>query len=175
VGLRHDDGRWLAAATVFGRDEDDVIDWARSPGDSVWVVQNAATGEVRGLELRAGWRHGRGHALELGYQYLDRELSLAAGTEARYALVVPRHHLTGRASVVLPADLDLTVTGRWLERTGGAPAFAEAAVFSARLRWRAGPWALHLDGQNLGDRRYAEVPGVILPGRMVLGGAAYRF
>jgi outer membrane receptor protein involved in Fe transport len=175
VGLRHDDGRWLAAATVFGRDEDDVIDWARSPGDTVWVVQNAATGEVRGLELRAGWRHGRGHALELGYQYLDRELTLAAGAEARYALVVPRHHLTGRATVVLPANLDLTVIGRWLERTGGEPAFAEAAVFSARLRWRAGPFSLHLDGQNLGDRRYAEVPGVILPGRMVLGGAAYRF
>ena len=175
AGVRLDDGRWLAAATTFARHEDDVIDWVRAPGDTVWVVRNAAEGRVRGLELQAGWRHGAGHALALGYQYLHKDLDLPAGAEAKYALVVPRHHLTGRASLVLSPELELAVTGRWLERTGGDAPFAEVVVLAARLTLRRGPWTLRLDGQNLGDRRYAEIPGAIMPGRSVFLSAAHRF
>jgi len=175
AGLRHAGGRWSAAATYFERHEEDVIDWARAPGDTFWVVQNAAQGRVRGVELQLGWRGGRGHAATLGYQYLDKHLALAVGTEAKYALVIPRHHVAGAATAVLGAGLDLTVTGRWLEHTGGGPEFATWAVFAARLRWRSGPWTVTLDGQNLGDRRYAEIPGAVMSGRIVLAGVERAF
>ncbi len=175
AGIRHDGGPWLASATTFARHEDQVIDWVRAPGDTVWVVRNAAEGLVRGVQLDAGWRHGRGHAVTLGYQYLHKELNVPAGAEAKYALVVPRHHLTGQASVILSPELQLVVTGRWLERTGGDAAFAEAVVLAARLTLQRGPWTLRLDGQNLGDRRHAEIPGVIMAGRTFLLSAAHRF
>jgi iron complex outermembrane receptor protein len=175
TGLRHDDGTWLAAATYFERHEDDLIDWARPAGsDAPWQVLNVAEATVRGAELRAAWRHGRGHRLELGYQYLDKQAAFAPGTEAKYDLVTPRHHLLGSATALLPLHLDLTLFGRWLQRTGGEPDFREYAVWDARLRWTASAWAVTLDAFNLGDRRYAEVPGVVMPGRTLLLGASWR-
>jgi iron complex outermembrane receptor protein len=176
AGARLDDGRWLASATYFERHEEDLIDWARPAGsDEPWQVQNIPDGLVRGVELRGGWRHGRGHLITAGWQYLDAERTFAAGTEAKYDLLVPRHHVTVAGTAVLPLDLLVTLQGRYLERTGGPDAFRESLVADARLRWRAGRVAVNLDVLNLTDERYEEVPGAVMPGRTVTAGAEVAY
>jgi outer membrane receptor protein involved in Fe transport len=76
---------------------------------------------------------------------------------------------------VLPWRFDLTVTGRWLERTGGGLDFREYALLDARLRWGSGPWTVTVDGLNLTDRRYEEIPGAVMPGRTALLGVTRAF
>lgn len=177
AGVRRDDGTWLLGVTWFERHERDLIDWARPAGaDTVaWQVLNVAEATTRGVEARAAWRHGRGHRVEAGYQFLDREAELAAGAEAKYQLVAPRHHLTAAATAALPRDLAATVAVRHLERTGGDDAFRRYVVWDLRLAWRPARWTVTVDLLNLADRRYAETPGAIMPGRTLLGGVAREF
>lgn len=175
AGATHDDGRWLVRATYFERHEDQLIAWARAAGDTVWNVMNVADGLVRGLELQAGVRHDQGHRLMLGWQNLHQERDFAPGTESRYGLIIPRQHLTGTVSAVLPWHLEGSLTGRYLHRTGGNDDFRVAAVFSARLGWRHGPWSLDLDVHNLLDRRHEDVPGAVMPGRSVMVGTTMMY
>jgi vitamin B12 transporter len=176
AGVRRDDGTWLLGVTWFERHENDLIDWARpATVDTVWQVLNVAEATTRGIEARAAWRHGRGHRVEAGYQFLDRTTELAPGVEAKYDLVAPRHHLTAAATAALPHDLGVTLTVRHLERTGGDDAFGEYVVWDLRLAWRPDRWAVTMDILNLADRRYAETPGAIMPGRTLLGGVTRTF
>jgi len=176
AGVRRDNGRWLASATYFERHEEDLIDWAREAGsDDVWQVMNIAEGQVQGVELQGGWRHGRGHLVTVGWQFLEREADFAEGSEAKYDLLVPKHYLTGSGTLILPWNLLATLRGRWIQRTGGDDDFREYAVWDARLRWQPGRLAVTLDATNLGDTRYAEIPGAVMPGRMVTVGLEMAF
>ena len=176
AGVRRDDGRWLAAAVYFERHEKDLIDWSRAAGSNdVWQVGNIAEGRVRGVELQTGWRHGGGHLFKVGWQVLHREVDYAEGTQAKYDLLVPKHNLTGSGTAILPFDLTLTVRGRWIQRTGGPDDFREYAVWDARLRWQPGAFAVAVDATNLTDRRYAEIPGAVMPGRTVTLGVDMGF
>jgi iron complex outermembrane receptor protein len=176
AGARLDDGRWLASAVYFERHEENLIDWARPAGsDEPWQVQNIPDGLVRGIELRGGWCHPRGHQITAGWMHLAADRTFPPGSEAKYDLLVPRNHVTLVGSAVLPLDLLLTLQGRYLERTGGDDAFGEHVVADARVRWRHGRVTVNLDVLNLGDERYEEVPGAVMPGRTVMVGAEVAY
>ncbi|MEZ4387389.1 MAG: TonB-dependent receptor [Candidatus Krumholzibacteriia bacterium] len=175
AGARLDTGTWLAAVTYFERYEDDLIEWARSPGDPVWQVQNVADASVQGVEVRAGWEHPRGHRILLGWQNLRKERAFAPGTEAKYDLLTPQQHLTASGTLELPWRLAATLTARHLHRTGGTPDFRDVVVTAARLSWVRGRWTVTLDGDNLLDRRYEDVPGAVMPGRTLSAGATLAY
>lgn len=176
VGVERDLEAWRWRATWFTRHEDDLIDWVLTDNGVTWQATNIAEGKVTGLETTVGWRHGRGHALDLGWALTEKETTLPAGNEARYALLAPRNQLTAAGTAALPLALSATVTGRYLSRTGGPDDFRHAFVLDARLDWRhAAGWHATLTGTNLLDRRYMEVPGVPMPGTLFTLGAGRRF
>ncbi len=176
VGLDLNEGPWNGHAAYFERYETNRIEWARPVGDPIWQVLNIADGTVRGVETGAGWRHPRGHVIAAGWTWLENENDLAAGFEGKYTLLVPRHVLTAQGTAVLPLNLSMTVSGRYLEHTEGPDDFKNFFVLDSRLDWkhRSG-WFAGVTGTNLLDQRYEEVPGVQMPGVLFTGTVGKTF
>ena len=176
VGIEQDLAPWRWRVTWFARHEEDLIDWVLTDNGTTWQAVNIAEGKVTGIESTLGWRHHRGHAVDLGWTLLEKETSLPEGLEARYALLAPRNQLTAAGTAALPLALAATVTGRYLARSDGPDDFRHAFVLDARLDWRhAAGWYSTLTGTNLLDRRYMEVPGVPMPGVLFTLSAGRRF
>jgi iron complex outermembrane receptor protein len=169
VGVRTRPGPFRLEGTFFERHERDLIEWARPLADTAepWRALNIAKGRSRGAEISLAWRAPRGHALAVHATRLDRRSDLRADHAGKYDLVAPRHLLTASAVLVAESRLHLVLAGRYAEREGGGPDHAVAFVLDGRLVWTAGSWALSLQGTNLLDRRYEEIPGVVMPGRLV--------
>lgn len=165
AGLDLTTANWVVRASFFERYENDLIEWAMAPAETVFRVMNIAEGTVRGVETGATWRHGHGHSLSAGWAWLEKESDLPAGYLGRYTLLTPRHSLTGRGTLILPRHLALTLTGRYLERTGGPAGYRVAFLLDGSLDWE-GPANLFasMAATNLLDREYEEVPGVPMPG-----------
>jgi len=168
LGMELNKGPWYGHLSWFQRRENDLIEWAR-PLDSgrPWQAMNIAEGRVKGVESRLAWRHGAGHVLSLGYTWLDKETTLPGNFEGKYALLAPRHQIQMQGAVVLPWNLGLTVSGRYLERTDGPEDFRYSFVLDSRLDWThsSGIFA-GIMGTNLLDRRYEEIPGVQMSGTL---------
>ncbi|MBU8871286.1 MAG: TonB-dependent receptor [Gemmatimonadales bacterium] len=189
-GLRPEEGwswdaglRWRhkllqADVSFFERHEENLIEWVDNALEEpiIWRVQNIAEGTVRGVETTAAWRHDDGHVLQTGWTWLEKETTLPINFVGKYALLTPRHVLTGRSTMVLPQHLALTVTGRYIERTGGPEAFRYSFLLDAGLAWE-GPsgWFAALAGTNLLDRDFEEVPGVLMPGVLMTVTTGRRF
>jgi outer membrane receptor protein involved in Fe transport len=148
-----------------------------------WQVRNIAEGTVRGVETQAGWRHPRGHRLAVGWSWLENDTKVDPDFVGKYTLLVPRHLWTAQGTVVLPANLVFTATGRYVEHNQGTDEFDSDLVdflhyfvLDARLDW-TGPhgWFAAATGSNLLDRVYGEVPGVQMPGALLTGTLGKRF
>jgi vitamin B12 transporter len=155
--------------TAFERRERDLIEWARPVAESgsIWRVLNVARGRTRGQEAAVAYRWPRGHTLQAAFTSIDRWTRLAEGYEGKYALVHPREQLALAGTIVLGRGLEVSASARYTERTTGSPAHQAAFVLGGVLGWRAGPWRWILEGSNLLDRTYEEVPGVVMPGRLL--------
>lgn len=170
LGCELQKGPWSGQATYFERREEDRIEWVRrDPVDpdsaAPWQASNIAEGMVHGWELRGAWNHRRGHRLEIGWAGLSQSRTLPATYEGKYELLTPQNQWLGAGTLAAPLALDLTLTGRYLEHTGGPDDFRHIFVLDGRLGWRhRRGWFASLVGTNLLDRRYQEVPGVTMPG-----------
>jgi len=177
LGAELNRGRWRARTTFFQRVEDDLIEWARPTGsDAPWRSMNIADARVRGLESLISWRHGGGHLLAVGHAWLEKELALSGAYEGKYALLTPRQQIQLQGTLMLPADLGLTLTGRYLERTDGPADFRYFFVMDGRLDWEGyRNLFASLVATNLLDRRYEEIPGVPMSGFLLTGRVGVRF
>ncbi len=176
VGLDYYSGPWQGQFSVFRRFENDLIEWARPGGDTVWQVQNIGDATVTGLETQHGWHSGAGHGLVVGWSWVEKETELPRNYEGKYSLLVPQHVLTAQGHFVLPANFALTVTGRYQEHSSGPDDFRVVFMLDSRLHW-TGPAGLGIDvvGTNLLDRCYEEVPGVQMPSRLLTGTVGWKF
>lgn len=166
-------GAWTAGWEYFTRHERDLIDWARpaDAADAPWRALNIATGEVRGWTQTYRLETPRGDAFFLGHTYIDRERSLPDDHLGKYDFLAPRHLFSSGAAVGAGRHLRLTSLLRFRERSDGAGHW----TCDLRAAWFRGPWRLDLDASNVFDRRYEEVPGVPLPGRLVTVVMAFSF
>ena len=123
LGLDFDSGPWCGQAAYFERYETNRIDWARPEGDTVWQVLNIADGTVRGVETGAGWRHSRGHSLDPGLDLAGERQRIRAGITRASTPCWSRAIADGPGHGGLPRNLSWTVTGRYLEHTGGPDDF----------------------------------------------------
>jgi vitamin B12 transporter len=168
LGLTRSGEGWRARLTWFVRHEEDLIDWARPEGGTVWVVRNVAEGRVRGLEAETLWQHARGHRLVLAGAWIDKEIDLQDGYEGRYTLLVPEVALSAAGAWVFGGGVSANAAARHVRRSGGPDAFRETTVFDAGLDWRGRTgWFTGLLVSNVFDREVQEVPGVTLGGRLL--------
>jgi iron complex outermembrane recepter protein len=154
--------------TVFGRWENDVIDWVRPTAAERWVTTNIRDVDTRGLET--GVRQRFGSRAEASLQYTWQQADAAAlDLLSKYALDFARHSVA--ASTVVRAG-QFTVGPRieFKHRVDGR----EYVLVDTRLGYRVGRWEVYADGLNLLDTDYQEIRGVAMPGRSVRFGLRVR-
>jgi iron complex outermembrane receptor protein len=92
---------WAVHATVFGRADDDVIDWLRPSTAVRWQTYNVRDVSTTGVELSVSRSIGRGGFVQAGYTGLDLDAS-AVNQLSKYVLDYAPHSFTAAASVPLP-------------------------------------------------------------------------
>ncbi|MBI2187182.1 MAG: TonB-dependent receptor [Acidobacteria bacterium] len=156
---------WMLTGTVFGRLDEDVIDWLRPTTADRWRTYNIRDVDTVGLELSARKALADGWFVQAGYTHLDVEA--AAVTQlSKYVLDYAPHSLGVATSVTLPAAVQLAPRLEYRRRTRSTGP-DDYAVLDLRVSRRFGTYELRVDGTNLGDADYQEVLGVAMPGRAV--------
>lgn len=143
--------------TGFRRDARDLIDWVRVSTNEPWVARNLGEAAFQGVETRlsgnvgpCGW--------EARYAYLDVGVE-DTGLMSKYALNVARHD--ARLSVSWNSARGRSVSAGVAYRD--VPTLDRCWLVHARASQRVGCAALFLQGRNLLDDRYEEIPGVPAP------------
>jgi outer membrane cobalamin receptor len=163
---------WALHATVFGRDDQDVIDWLRPSTAVRWQTYNVRDVNTVGVELSVRRSIGRGGFVQVGYTGLDLDAS-AVDQLSKYVLDFAPHSLTAAASIPLPARFQVAPRLEVRERrrpypvaTGGTVlGDRDYALFDVRLSRRIGEhYELGIEGTNLFDAAYEEIAGIAMPG-----------
>jgi iron complex outermembrane recepter protein len=163
---------WALHATVFGRADNDVIDWLRPSTAVRWQTYNVRDVNTKGVELSVSRSLPRGGFVQVGYTALDLDAS-AVDQLSKYVLDYAPHSLTAAASIPLPRRFRLAPRLEVRERrrpypvaTGGtALGDRDYALFDLRLARRFGEhYELAIEGTNLFDVSYQEIAGVAMPG-----------
>jgi iron complex outermembrane receptor protein len=163
---------WAVHATVFGRDDQDVIDWLRPSPAVRWQTYNVRDVSTKGVELSVSRSIGGGGFVQAGYTALDIDAS-AVDQLSKYVLDFAPHSFTAAASVPLPGRVQLAPRLEVRERrrpyaqpAGGVVVGDRSyALFDVRLSRRLGAhYELGIEGTNLFDATYEEIAGVAMPG-----------
>jgi vitamin B12 transporter len=162
----------------FHRHATDLIDFVRSLESDPWRARNVREAVTDGIEASLDWSRERPAFLtqfrvQAAYTFVDlASLSAAAdgATQGKYVLDPLHAKWDFLAGIALPLRLGATSRLSYLSR----PSFEDGVwLVSARLSWQAFQGRIlefFVDGENLGNVRYEEVPGVPLPRRTLFGG-----
>jgi outer membrane cobalamin receptor len=167
-GLDWSRDAWAATLSIFGRWDEDVIDFVRPAPGQRFQATNVRDVTAAGVEASVSRRWSRA-LVRVSYAGL-RVDAPALTMESRYVLEYARHQ-TG-VSIVTPiargVRLALNLDHR-ARRDG-----QNYALVGARLSRAFGRLDLFLDGANLLNESYREIAGVVMPGRWVSGGVTIR-
>lgn len=171
AGIDWDSDGFRARASIFFRDEADLVDWTYAEATPTARQANALDLETWGAEFEADWRTRWGQ-LRFGYAWLEKEADYAAENidGSFYALNFPLHRVTGGFAwevfdtLEISAEVEFRVAEANPRRTSGD----ESVWISTAVRWR--PWGrerleFNLLVDNLLDDDFEDFPGTPAAGR----------
>jgi iron complex outermembrane recepter protein len=161
----HLTGRIRLQATLFDRRARDVIDYARATPTSVWQALNVDRLNFTGIETSMAVRL-HDSTLDLSYSALRGSGQPANDLQSRYAFNYPVHSATVGWTGTLPGRIAARTRVGAMQRLG-QNAYAVWDLYAARSTGYLRPF---VQLTNLTNTNYQEVAGVVMPGRMALGG-----
>ncbi len=165
-------------AAYFHRRATDLVDFVRTSGTEPWRARNVRAAVTDGMEASLDWTRGRpafltqlrAHAAYTFTNLADLSAAADGATQGKYVLDPLHVKWDVATEISLPLRLGATARLSYFAR----PSFADGVfIASARLSWQAFQGRIlefYVDGDNLGNVRYEEVPGVPLPRRTLFGG-----
>jgi iron complex outermembrane receptor protein len=166
------DRGWRLDATLFGRNEDGVIDWLRPTVADRWRTYNVRDVRTAGIELGVRKEFPGGAFAEAHATLLDVE---AADVDqlSKYVLDYAPRSVTAAAALPLPGRFQFAPRLEYRRRTRSSGT-SDYVLLDARvgrpLRDRV---ELFVEGTNLFDVDYQEVGGVTMPGAAMTVGLAF--
>jgi iron complex outermembrane receptor protein len=175
--------RWQAAAAVWRRSSDDLIDWTRQPGDATVRATNLTRVDMNGVELLASMRWNEGKqqvGLAYAHQWTDQPKPTFTSL---YVLDHLRHVGSVWAQVQVRDAWHLHVAANWRLRNGTWVDFdtrterthpsGPRVDMRVERRWK---WiAVHVSALNLLDLEQMDRANVPLPGRWLGGGISLQW
>jgi vitamin B12 transporter len=170
---------WSAAATIFYRKDDDLVDWTYFTDSPFSRQANPVDLDVLGLELMVR-RQWSSLGLVASYTYLDKDEDYATALvdASFYALNYARHRATLAVWWQLSEQFELRLDNEYRRqldnplRTSGDTAF----ISSVSLNWASislSGFELALTADNLTNSDYQFFPGTPAVGRQLSVSAAY--
>ncbi len=174
-----DTGRWDGKATVFYREDDDLVDWTFSSGAPFARQANAVDIDVAGVELfgRFRWTN---LDLVASYTYLDKDADYggAAVDASYYALNFATHRATVAVLYRFGREFELRFDSEYRRQRNNPlrDGSDEAFLSSLAVAWEPqGGFGFALTADNLTDDDYQQFPGTPAVGRHISLSARYRW
>jgi outer membrane cobalamin receptor len=166
-------GGWIVQATMFGRADEDVIDWLRPNTTVRWQTYNIRDVDTRGVELGVRKTFTSGSMVLAEYTALDVNAA-AVDQLSKYVLDYAPHSFVAAAAIPLPAGFSAAPRVEYRRRSRTTGTF-DYVLLDARVGKRIGRnFELFVEGANLLDETYQEIAGVAMPGATVAVSLAIR-
>jgi hypothetical protein len=181
VSIGRDAGSWDSEATVFYREDDDLVDWTFASGAPFARQANAVDIDVFGAEflLRRRWDS---VDIVASYTYLDKDADYGSAVvdASFYALNFATHRATFALRYRVGAHFEVRLDNEYRKQRnnplrGGSD---EAFLSSLSLAWEpsnGSGFGLALTADNLTDDSYEQFPGTPAVGRQVSLSAKYQW
>ena len=173
LGYVRESDHWMARASLFYREDDDLVDWTYLAGAPFVRQANPVDIDVTGFEGIAGWRS---ETLEItgSYTWIDKDANYGAAEvdASYYALNYAQHRFT-LAAVWRPVRAwEIRLDNEYREHEANALRSSDDDAYLASLAvsWRPGAipaLSLNLVADNLTDSDFQEFPGTPPMGRQV--------
>jgi outer membrane cobalamin receptor len=164
-------GKYRAEFTIFHRREKNGIDFVRFSPDDLWRATNFQQLNFTGFEAGVTTVVKRRHRLDVHYTFLEGSQDLIPGYASRYVFNYPRHSAVVSWQAALPGSIVARTRVGLLQRYKRDP-YGLWDVYVARNKGRINPF---VQLTNLTGTSYQEIPGVVMPGRGILGGVEVVF
>ena len=159
-------GGWILQATIFGRADQDVIDWLRPTTADRWRTYNIRDVDTRGVELGVRKTFTGGPMILAEYTALDVNAA-AVNQLSKYVLDYAPHSFVAAAAIPLPARFSVAPRVEYRRRSRTTGTF-DYVLLDVRVGKRLNDhFELYVDGSNLLDETYQEIAGVAMPGATV--------
>ena len=163
--LHHFKNKHHLGLNLFARDEDDLIDWAKTnPSDTKWKVRNIGSAQVLGLEIYGKINLIRPD-LSFRYTYINREIKDKGGYLPKYGPISLKHFLN------IAFDFDF-LSGK--QRINfffkKRPTRRGWLLTDLRLSTTIKDIEVFLDTTNIFNEEYEEIKGIPSPGRWIQAG-----
>lgn len=173
VGVRQELGPVSVDVAAFRREIENLIRWADPDGDFIWTPENIASSRTEGLETTLTAPLGRNGSATVRWTALTAT-DLTTGEPIAY---IPSHE----GGVTLryaweKSSAYLSLQHRGERPDGSGQTLPAYTVVSGKVSYALQEGLeVYLEGKNLFDTAYEELPGYPLPGRVVRFGAVYAY
>jgi vitamin B12 transporter len=176
-----DAGNWDSKATVFYRQDDDLVDWTFATGAPFARQANAVDIDVLGAEFFFR-RHWDSVELVTSYTYLDKDSDYgdAVVDASFYALNYAKHRATFALRYRFAEGFELRWDNEYRQQSDNPLRDGDdtALLSSLAVAWqpaRSSGLSLVLTADNLTDDEYQQFPGTPAVGRQVSLSASYEW
>ena len=163
------------STAVFVNTQSDLIDYVQTfPGDKFHAV-NYTSASTRGIDLSVRWKNlaeGWLGGLSGTYTFLDSRVDRGNVFASKYAFTHPKHQILLDISGIVPGARFGYFASAVYKRKPGAAGYT---LLDAKVSKELAPVTLSLQGTNLLNLGYQEIPGVPLPGRWIWGEIRLQF
>ena len=181
VSVARDTGDWQARATVFSREDDDLVDWTYSTGAPFARQANAVDIDVIGVEMvvTSQWDN---IDVAAGYTWLDKDADygIAQVDASFYALNFARHRATLALRYRFAAGFEVRLDNEYRRQQENPLRVGDDQAFlaSMSLAWNVDAphgFSVALVADNLTDSEFQPFPGTPAPGRQISVRAGYTW
>lgn len=171
AGSTYRNDKFSLGATIFFRDEDDSIDWVKSRvSDPRWIARNISGSAVKGVETSFGMKFLKFFEISSNYTYVDRD-----SNNASYFYKYGQNYSKHLAGASFLFDFS-RIRGSFGLLYKKKPARGGWLLFSSRIGYRILDCTeLFIEGTNLLNRSYEEIPGIPQPKRQIEAGLRFEW
>jgi iron complex outermembrane receptor protein len=179
MGIETKGEKFTLGLEGFLRQDEDLIDWTRTSLDQPWQATNLGRVDFGGASFnftysaQLGVQNCKLNRMALGYSYTTANKK-TEGYYSKYALDILTHQLN--------LDLNSEVFGltfnwqlKFANRRYGDDYFIANLYLAKKIFYRELSFEPFLQIDNLCDREYSEIAGVIQPGRWIKSGLKFTW
>ncbi len=174
VGLKYFGASFNAYVAVFNRSSNNLIDYTKENEADKWEATNLKSLNSTGAELNISSRFKSGlytQNINLGYTYLDENLSDVKTAYSKYVINSLKHHFTATFRSQFIKNLSQSIVCKFAERSSGT----SYSVVDVQATLNISDLELSIVGNNIFNAEYVETGFVPMPKGNVLVGVKYSF
>ena len=174
VGLKYFGASFNAYVAVFNRSSNNLIDYTKENEADKWEATNLKSLNSTGAELNISSRFKSGlytQNINLGYTYLDENLSDVKTAYSKYVINSLKHHFTATFRSQFIKNLSQSIVYKFAERSSGT----SYSVVDVQATLNISDLELSIIGNNIFNAEYVETGFVPMPKGNVLVGVKYSF